>query len=137
MSHEHAQVFVPDHFSRATLAKELHVESLFLRSNPGEIVADTFWTKAEASYNSNHAEFLRAHACPLLDRILKHDHLESPSLPHIVEPAPPVVVTCTPPPCPVAGVPEPSTLVLFGIGIVAAFVFLVINRVTWRPTNEF
>jgi hypothetical protein len=125
MSHEHGQAFIPDHFSRATLVNELHVENMFLKTHPGQIVVDAFWTKAEASYDSNHAEFLRLHECPLLDHILKHDKLEcviSPSVPHI-DPGNPVKPVChVEPTCGPHAVPEPSTFVLSTI-VIAMFVF--------------
>jgi hypothetical protein len=146
MTHEHGQAFIPDHFSRATLVKELQIENMFLKSHAGEIISDSFWTKVEASYNSNHAEFLRLHACPLLDHILKRDKLEcdtSPSVPH-TEPGEPTSPVCpVTPVCTPHAVPEPSALLTLGIGIIAVFVFAVTKK--WvdgienkiRNNNEF
>ena len=125
--------YIPDHFTHATLAKELAIEYRYLRSHPGEIDPDAFWTKAVASYESSPRLFLLHHQCPLLDRILKHDHLpQIPIPPHFLpcvpcEPCEPMHCgTGDPPPTHPGsphGVPEPASMLLMCVSMVVVTAF--------------
>lgn len=115
---------IDDHFSHAELVRELQIEAPY--EHAGLIAPDAFWTKAVTSFESDKHEFLRLHACPLLDRVLKHDHLVGPATsPHCVlgDPTSTAIVgrTCDPP-APHA-IPEPSPMVLSSIAIVAVAIF--------------
>ena len=103
------------------------------RRLPGKALIDpnAFWTKVEASYLSDPRMFLRQHECPILDYIVRHDHLPIDPPPAVTTTILPPLTNCPPPvigspptntgthdpgdPPQVIGVPEPSSIVLAGL----------------------
>ena len=126
---QEAEDYIPDHFSHATLVRELHVELPYARE--GLIALNKFWGKLEAAYLSDPRETLRQHGCPVLDSILRHDHL--PVHPETIIPtiSPPSIVgqtsasvsaptgtgTHEPGGPQQISVPEPSSIILAGLAM--------------------
>jgi hypothetical protein len=145
---QEAEDYIPDHFSHATLVHEVHVEIPYARE--GLIVPDAFWEKLEATYLSDPRETLRHHECPVLDSILRHDHLPvQPDTITTISP-PPIIRqttgTVSPPtgssthepggPQQINGVPEPSSIVLAGLAVLMISV-CVLTRALCRRRQSF
>ncbi len=131
--------YIPDHWTRRELVKELRIEHTYLSNHPGEIIRDGFWLKAESSYLSSPAQFARHHMCPELLHILRHDHLTSLPVPPVITPLMPSEPPTLPPVViqphslgggggsPPGSVPEPTSMILWAVAI-AWFVLRTSSR---------
>jgi hypothetical protein len=113
---------------RVELAKELKIELTYEKDHPHEIIPDAFWTKIVSEYDANKHQFIKNHQCPVLDHILRCDHLEcSPSY---CPPCPTPVVCepCSPFKCDPVSVPEPSGFILVSIALVVIAIVVSFKR---------
>jgi hypothetical protein len=145
-AHKEADDYIPDHFSHATLVHELRIETPYARE--GLIAPNAFWEKLEATYLSDPRLTLQEHECPVLDSILRHDHL--PVDPEAITPPilPPSIISQTsgpgsPPtgsgtqapggePQQINGVPEPSSIVLAGLAVLMISAYVLMRAVRRR-----
>ena len=148
-----AETYTPDHFSHAKLVQELKVEIPYARE--GLIAPNAFWEKLEATYLSDPKETLREHGCPVLDSILRHDHLPvqpdtitittttttspPPTIQQASDPGSPPTGTGTqaPPggePQQINGVPEPSSIVLAGLAALMISAYVLTRA--WRRRRQ-
>ena len=145
-----AETYTPDHFSHAKLVQELHVEIPYARE--GLIAPNAFWEKLEATYLSDPRLTLQEHECPVLDSILRHDHMQID--PDAIPPpiSPPMISSQTsgtgsPPtgsgtqapggePQQLNSVPEPSSIVLAGLAVLMISA-CVLTRALRRRRQSF
>ena len=149
-AHHEAEVYIPDHFSHATLVHELHIEGPYARE--GLIAPNAFWEKVEASYLSDPRLFLRQHQCAILDYIVRHDHLPGdPDPTATITLPPPMPIDCPPevsspptgtityPPVDpqfVSSVPEPSSIVLAGLAALMVLTCVFSRALGRRPLQR-
>jgi PEP-CTERM motif len=146
---QQAEDYIPDHFSHAALVHEVHIEIPYARE--GLIAPTAFWEKLEATYLSDPRLTLRQHECPVLDSILRHDHL--PVDPDAITPTilPPSIIgqtsgTGSPStgsgthepggPQQINSVPEPSSIVLAGLAVLVISA-CVLTRAMRRRRQSF
>jgi hypothetical protein len=147
-AHKEADDYIPDHFSHAALVHELHIEMPY--AIEGLIAPTAFWEKLEATYLTDPRLTLQQHECPVLDSILRHDHL--PVYPDAITPPilPPSIIgqtsgTGSPPTGPgtqapggepqqLNGVPEPSSIVLAGLAALMISAYVLTRA--WRRRRQ-
>jgi hypothetical protein len=144
-AHKEADDYIPDHFSHATLVHELRIETPYARE--GLIAPNAFWEKLEATYLSDPRLTLQEHECPVLDSILRHDHLpvDPEAITTTISP-PPIVGqtsgTGSPPagsgtgapgePQQISSVPEPSSIILAGLAVLMISAYVLMRAVRRR-----
>jgi hypothetical protein len=146
---QEAEDYIPDHFSHAALVHELRIEMPYAKE--GLIAPTAFWEKLEATYLSDPRLTLQQHECPVLDSILRHDHLpvDPEAITTTISP-PPIVGqtsgTGSPPtgsgtsepgePQQISSVPEPSSIILAGLAVLMISA-CVLTRALRRRRQSF